>query len=134
VSRFSKALEKKLDRFVGVSEILFEVGALFVSASEIELYDLCPRKWAFAYIEGKRPPPNESAALGSRVHAILERWLKEGAAPDLLTAEGEIAASGLHLLPPPRTPTLVTEEQFSFTSRRAWYTGFKTSDIATRTV
>lgn len=125
MSRFSKALEKKLDRFVGVSEILFEVGALFVSASEIELYDLCPRKWAFAYIEGKRPPPNESAALGSRVHAILERWLKEGAAPDLLTAEGEIAASGLHLLPPPRTPTLVTEEQFSFTSRRAWYTGFK---------
>jgi hypothetical protein len=109
------------------------VGALFVSASEIEVFDLCQRKWAFVYIEQKRPPPNESAALGTRVHAILERWLKEGAAPDLITtAEGtrerdahEIAASGLHLLPPPRTPTLVTEEQFSFTSKRAWYTGFK---------
>ncbi len=101
------------------------MGALFVSASEIELYDLCPRKWAFVYIEGKRPPPNESAALGTRVHAILQWWLKDGKAPDLLTNEGEIAASGLHLLPPPRTPTLVTEEQFSFTSRRAWYTGYK---------
>jgi len=101
------------------------MGALFVSASEIELYDLCPRKWAFAYLEGLRPPPNESAALGTRVHKILEQWLKDGTAPDLLTNEGEIAASGLHLLPPPRTPTLVTEEQFSFTSRRAWYSGYK---------
>lgn len=102
-----------------------EVGSLYVSASEIELFDLCPRKWAFVYIEDKRPPPNDSAALGSRVHAILEKWLKEGAAPDMLTLEGDIAASGLHLLPPPRTPTLVTEEQFRFTSQRAWYTGFK---------
>jgi hypothetical protein len=101
------------------------MGALFVSASEIEVWDLCPRKWAFGYIEGRRLPPNESAALGTRVHAILEKWLKEGAAPDLLTNEGEIAASGLHFLPPPRTPTLVTEEKFSFTSQRAWYTGFK---------
>lgn len=101
------------------------MGALYVSASEIEVFDLCPRKWAFGYIEGKRPPPNDSAALGSRVHAILEKWLKEGAAPDMLTLEGDIAASGLHLLPPPKTPTLVTEEQFRFTSQRAWYTGFK---------
>jgi len=101
------------------------MGELFVSASEIEQYELCPRKWAFIQIEKKRPPQNDSAALGTRVHKILEQWLKDGTAPDLLTNEGEIAASGLHLLPPPRTPTLVTEEQFSFTSRRAWYTGFK---------
>jgi hypothetical protein len=101
------------------------MGSLFVSASEIELWDLCQRKWAFAYLEGKRPPPNESAALGTRVHAILEKWLRDGTAPDTWTPEGEIAASGLHLLPPPRTPTLVTEEQFSFTSRRAWFTGYK---------
>lgn len=101
------------------------MGSLYVSASEIELFDLCQRKWAFVYLEGKRPPPNESAALGTRVHAILEQWLKVGAPPDLLTNEGEIAASGLHLLPPPRTPGLVTEEQFHFTSRRAWYTGYK---------
>jgi hypothetical protein len=101
------------------------MGALYVSASEIELFDMCPRKWAFVYIENKRPPPNDSAALGTRVHAILERWLKDGTAPDTWTPEGEIAASGLHLLPAPRTPTLVTEEQFSFTSKRAWFTGYK---------
>jgi hypothetical protein len=101
------------------------MGELYVSASEIEVFDLCARKWAFGYIEGKRPPPNDSAALGSRVHAILEKWLKDGTAPDMLTLEGDIAASGLHLLPAPRTPTLVTEEQFRFTSQRAWYTGFK---------
>lgn len=101
------------------------MGSLFVSASEIEQFDLCQRRWAFIYIEQKRPPANESAALGTRVHKILEQWLKDGTAPDTLTDEGAIAASGLHLLPPPRTPGLVTEEQFSFTSRRAWFTGFK---------
>jgi hypothetical protein len=101
------------------------MGALFVSASEIETYDLCNRRWAFIYIEGKRPPPNDSAALGTRVHAILEKWLRDGTAPDTWTPEGEIAASGLHLLPAPKTPTLVTEEEFRFTSRRAWYLGYK---------
>lgn len=101
------------------------MGELYVSASEIESFDLCPRKWAFTYIEKKRPPPNDSAALGTRVHAILEKWLNDGTAPDTWTPEGEIAASGLHLLPVPRTPSLVTEEQFHFTSQRAWYTGFK---------
>lgn len=101
------------------------MGKLFVSASEIEVFDLCPRKWAYVYVEGRRGPPNDAAALGTRVHKILEQWLKDGTAPDTLTMEGEIAASGLHLLPPPRTPTLVCEEEFRFTSRRAWYSGFK---------
>jgi hypothetical protein len=101
------------------------MGQLYVSASEIEVFDMCPRKWAFGYVEGKRLPPNDSAALGTRVHAILEKWLKEGTAPDTWTPEGEIAASGLHLLPAPKTPGLVTEEGFYFTSQRAWYTGFK---------
>jgi len=101
------------------------MGQLYVSASEIEVFDLCPRKWAFSYIENKRPPSNDSAALGTRVHAILEKWLTDGTAPDTWTPEGEIAASGLHLLPAPRTPTLVTEEKFHFASQRAWYTGFK---------
>ena len=101
------------------------MGELYVSASEIEVYDLCPRKWAFGYIEKKRAPPNDAAALGTRVHSILQFWLRDGKPPDTLTDEGAIAASGLHLLPPPRFPTLVTEEGFRFTSRRAWYTGFK---------
>lgn len=101
------------------------MGDLYVSASEIEVYDLCHRKWAFGYIEKKRVPPNEAAALGTRVHKILERWLTAGEAPNTWTDEGAIAASGLHLLPPPRTPTLVTEERFHFTSPRAWYMGFK---------
>ena len=101
------------------------MGTLYVSASEIEVFDLCPRKWSFIYVEQKRPPPNDSAALGTRVHAILEKWLKDGTAPDTWTPEGEIAASGLHLLPAPKTPSLVTEEKFYFASQRAWYTGFK---------
>lgn len=101
------------------------MGTLYVSPSEIDTYDLCKRKWAFIYVEGKRPPPNDSAALGSRVHKVLELWLKDGAPANTWEEEGDIAAAGLHLLPPPRYPGLSIEHQFHFTSRRAWYTGVK---------
>lgn len=101
------------------------MGELYVSASEIETWDLCNRRWAFIYVEKKRPPQNDSAALGTRVHVILEKWLRDGTPPDTWTPEGEIAASGLHLLPPPRYPGLITEEEFRFTSKRAWFTGYK---------
>lgn len=101
------------------------MGSLYVSASEIEQFDLCQRRWAFIYLENRRGPANDAAALGTRVHVILEKWLRDGTAPDTWTPEGEIAASGLHLLPPPKTPTLVTEEEFRFTSRRAWFMGYK---------
>lgn len=53
-----------------------------VSASQIQLASLCWRKWAFAYIEGKREPETRQLALGTRVHFILEAYLKYGKVPD----------------------------------------------------
>ena len=97
----------------------------FAPARRVLILRLVPEALGIQVIEKRRPPPNDSAALGTRVHAILEKWLKDGTAPETPAPEGEIAASGLHLLPAPRTPTLVTEEPFHFASQRAWYTGFK---------
>ncbi|MDP6423388.1 MAG: PD-(D/E)XK nuclease family protein, partial [Planctomycetota bacterium] len=53
-----------------------------VSASQIQLASLCWRKWAFAYIRGLREPETRALALGTKVHAILEAYLRDGTVPD----------------------------------------------------
>lgn len=63
-------------------------------------YGGCNRKWAWRYIEGIKEPPHPSAEKGTRVHAILEAWLRDGVPiPD--TEEGQIAMAGVPYLPPP---------------------------------
>lgn len=82
-----------------------------LSASQIQIYTDCKRKWAWRYLEKLRPPPHPTAALGSRVHEILELWGREGTAPDLAEVfvtldgrkhrPGRIAACGLGEIPRP---------------------------------
>ena len=73
---------------------------MHVSASQIELFKACPRKWGFKYIEQEPSEGDLSAslAIGSAVHSILEAYLLEGKEPDLDILEGAIAAKGLHIL------------------------------------
>lgn len=97
------------------------------SASQVDLYQQCPRKWGYRYLDKIRME-SPYFGLGKRVHAILEAWLKDGHLPDPLeviefdvqrkrkqkdTGEmahvtehevyypGQVAEAGLHLLPPP---------------------------------
>lgn len=76
-----------------------------VSPSQIETFDDtrdgCNRKWALNYIGDEPKVSSSSAELGSRVHKILEEYLEHGTLPDQTTREGEIATSGIHLLPEP---------------------------------
>jgi|694.fasta_scaffold02225_16 hypothetical protein len=58
-----------------------------VSASQIETFSLCERKWFFKSIMGLPTPENAAAALGKEVHDSIERYLL-----------GEIPASELHPL------------------------------------
>lgn len=102
------------------------------SASQISTYLECPRKWAFDKI-GKVPrSTHPSAALGTRMHTHLERWLTTGEAP-LFTLEdgsedlaGEIASGALDYLPPPMDQGLEVERSFNFQSERTgfFYRGF----------
>lgn len=64
-----------------------------VSPSQIQLYRLCARKWAFAYVLGLREPETRQLALGSHVHSILEAYLLGEAVPD----PNETWAFGAHL-------------------------------------
>ncbi len=73
-----------------------------LSATQIDTYQGCPRKWAFRYISDvPKPPQGESAALGSELHTISEDYLSYGKKPDRLTKAGEMFIEGLRYLPSP---------------------------------
>lgn len=88
------------------------------SPSSVELGRRCPRAWAYRYIAGiKTPEPvwsdelkgrARSLALGKALHATLEKhYDRERGEPDWLWFPGQVAASGLHLLPDLETPAVV---------------------------
>lgn len=96
-----------------------------ISATQIDTYLGCPRKWAWRYVMGKRPPPAASAELGTEMHAQLAAYLADGKPLDFTVRSGEIAAAGLHLIPAPKTPGLEVEKEFRFVSPSgATYLGF----------
>ena len=69
-----------------------------VSASQITTFRDCPRKWYFDKIVKVPRVSTAATELGSAVHEELEHYLKEGRNPSN-TPAGDIARSGLHLLP-----------------------------------
>ncbi len=74
-----------------------------ISPSQIEAFRTCQRRWFKQYVEGFQEPQAASAALGDRVHAVLEGYLGKGIPLDVRTQEGRIAASGMQFLPQPGT-------------------------------
>ncbi len=83
-----------------------------VSPSQLKVFSACPRKWGFRYIDGLDGGSSKAAELGTRVHTLLEAYLRDGEAlPD--SREGKIAAPGLEFLPGPSEATFV-EAKFIF--------------------
>lgn len=96
--------------------------AVVISPSQLGVYDQCNRRWAWENIAGIRSPPTRSQILGTRVHAVLEAYLRHGTPPNRKTLEGRIALQGLACLPPPGVGSV--EKQFYLTTRSgAHYTG-----------
>lgn len=92
------------------------------SPSQIDTFISCQRKWAWGRIHGKRPPPNKSAALGLRIHDVLEDWLRDGIPlPD--NEEGKILMPGLIHFPAPGLA--IPEEPFEFETEIALFNGRK---------
>ena len=90
------------------------------SASQIELLLSCLRKWGWKYPGNQRTDAGPGAALGTRVHKVLEDYLDHGgelpfSSPDPLVREAAyILAPGLEHFPKPGTPTLKAEREFRF--------------------
>jgi len=78
-------------------------GSPIFSATQVDTFRLCKRKWAWRYLDGIEAEPHPSAQLGTEVHAQLEGWLREGKMLDMSTRAGLIAMSSLHLLPSPKS-------------------------------
>ena len=82
------------------------------SASQLNTYKLCPRKWYIQYREGLRTPTHPSAQLGKDVHQVAEDWLRTGLTPDADTETGRIFIPGIPYLPTPG-PSLKIEHKFN---------------------
>lgn len=102
------------------------------SATQVDTYLLCPRKWAWQKVDGLTAPPSPSLALGSAVHAELEGWLRDGKPLNLLSEAGQIAMAGLHHLPAPGTPGLLIEEPYELTLGGYQFRGAKDWQILDR--
>lgn len=91
-----------------------------MSPSQIKLWlDGCKRKWGLRYIAKLYPEqdPNGPAAFGTAVHALLEKYQKDGIDWDYTTEQGKVAAKAKPFLPAPH-PAALTEREFNWDTVR----------------
>lgn len=81
-----------------------------VSASQINAWNICPRRYAYKYLENLPDPAGKAAELGSKCHDVWEDYFKYTTQPDADTQEGRIVKAGLHLYPLPRDVNFNVEE------------------------
>jgi len=93
-----------------------------LSATEIDTFETCRRKWAFHYLDGIKSPASKSAELGLLVHDYLQSYLS-GKSTDQETTESKIASSGLMYLPK-KLPPENTERHFAFTANSHVFQGY----------
>lgn len=93
-----------------------------LSATEIETFELCRRKWAYHYLDAVKPPPSKAAQFGLSVHRYLERYLT-GDSPDHQSPEGRVASAGLQHLPP-KLPRENVERPIFFHNRGHIFHGY----------
>jgi RecB family exonuclease len=76
---------------------------VYVSASQVETYNRCPRLWAYQYIWGERTPPSKSQALGTHIHALFEDYAQTGQMRAVTTddsiAFNDIVQAGIPFMP-----------------------------------
>ncbi len=87
----------------------------FISASQVNQYRDCPRKWGFGYLANIKTPQHPAAALGTEVDDTqLQPYLRDGRPFDYSreSQSGYIAASILAYLPQPKTPGMQIQQFF----------------------
>jgi hypothetical protein len=78
----------------------------YVSASQIETYKDCPRKWGFRSLDKIKTPTSPGAQYGSDLHKALEKYLLEGTIPKEEDFKKLIEKAKLYL-PEKDTPKIV---------------------------
>ncbi len=111
-----------------------------LSASQVGLFTDCQRKWGFRYLEGFKEI-GQANLLGTRIHEILEEYQKKGTPPNRAETfwlahryktnldgspalvqywPGQIAESGLYLLPPPGVVSVEDSFHVRTPSGQSW--------------
>jgi hypothetical protein len=90
---------------------------ILLSASQLQLYKDCPRKWGFRYLDGIVTPPHPAALLGTEVQdEQIDPYLLTGRGFDFTRPSGEIANKLAPLLPKPiptgESPGLLLRRKF----------------------
>lgn len=98
------------------------MNAPVLSASQIQSFVDCERRWGFRYLEGVQTPAHPSAELGTATHLVLAKYLETGLPPNPATREGKIAIAGIKYLPVPGVAQV--EQPFKFATDVASYRGF----------
>lgn len=92
------------------------------SASQIDTFRSCQRKWGYRYLDRICPPPSKAAQLGSSVHAALENFLVDNT-PELRSPLWKIIEPGLKFLPNNLQKDQV-EKHFAFVEDEMFFHGF----------
>ncbi len=105
----------------------------FFSASQVETFMSCPRKWGWKYIARIAPTQANSAQVGDAGHKELETHLGGGAIDFTKVIHGvrigDVIAPGLGLLPAPCAAGMRIETSFNFPSNRGPWTWTGRKDI-----
>lgn len=111
-------------------------GRPLLSATQVDKFRECPRKWAWEYLAKIKSPPSSGQRLGTRLHSIQEAWLLNSQPPDVMEEmelaakdghmvkyfPGQIAQAGLHLLPPPGSASV--ESCFIMSTAESSWVGY----------
>lgn len=76
------------------------------------MLELCPRKYAWVWIDYIPSEGTYYTQFGTRVHKILENYYKFGIMPDLNEPEGNCAVALLAHLPPPQPGMRIEERRY----------------------
>jgi hypothetical protein len=88
---------------------------MYISPSQIETSRGCLRLYAWEQVCGFRSPPTPATDRGTKVHGILESYLRGEGPIDATTEHGEIAQSGVRFLPEPGQGEVESEFHIPFT-------------------
>ena len=84
-----------------------------VSATQVQLFADCERKWGFKYLDGIQTPTHPAALLGTDTQDNqIDPYLLTGRGFDFTKPSGEIANKIAKLLPKPKTPGLRLRRKF----------------------
>lgn len=92
---------------------------ILLSATQINLYTECPRKWGFRYLDGLKQEPGPGQLLGIEVQdEQIDPWLSTGRQFDFSrpTHSGEIALALAPLLPAPMAEGMRLRRWFTIPS------------------